>query len=108
MLGMLLLTGGSAWLLVVGAGSAVASESACQGGWNESCASVEVDVVGEKLSIFVPNATGLEASRDRAMPTASTDAASAARPTADVQVLLSASGMTCQPESGIGCVDVTE
>ncbi len=108
MLGLLLLGSGFAWLFVVGAGTAVASEANCRGGWNENCASVEVDVVGEKLAFFVPNATGLEASRDRATPTASTDAAEATRPKADVQVLLSAPGMTCQAESGIGCVDVTE
>lgn len=68
------------------------------GGWMASCASVQVQADGDQLFFYVPNAT-LPAELP---PEARISAGERLR------VLAHADGMTCDPATRTGCVDITE
>lgn len=67
------------------------------GGWMVSCASVQVDAEEERLFFYVPNAVPTSGSGE-AVPAAGER----------LRVYKDADGMTCDPGTGNGCVDITE
>ena len=79
-----------------GPAPAVAQEVDCPRSWTTSCASVQVDALGDDLIFYVPNAL----SPWGELPENLSES--------QVRVYRSAPGMTCDPETGLGCVDVTE
>jgi len=91
------LTGALFVLLLGRPDPASAQERDCTG-WTVSCASVQVHADGDRLLFYVPNAV---------RPTESPREASGVS-TDRLRVFRNSDGMTCDPASGEGCVDVTD
>jgi hypothetical protein len=86
-----------ALLLLARPTSAIAQAEEC-GGWMVSCASVQVHADGDRLFFYVPNATP-----PAELPADGMDAAGER-----LRVYANIEGMTCDPATGRGCVDITE
>ncbi|MGH7539607.1 MAG: hypothetical protein ACRELC_01270, partial [Gemmatimonadota bacterium] len=82
--------------LAAEASVALAQEAPCSG-WSKSCASVEVHAIGDQLVLFVPNLTA-----------EATDAGEAGeiRDRERLRVYADQAGMTCDPATGAGCLEI--
>jgi hypothetical protein len=69
---------------------------------------VEVDVLDDQLLIFVPNATGLEDSRDGTTLGAASTLAGHLTDDGRLKVYRDAPGMVCDAATGTGCVEITD